>query len=137
MSKKIVIGEDVATQFFEKMVEELGIPLENFGETDDAEKTKSRLVNAFMTSRLEYESGIFRQHLLKPIKTGEKMVEFITIEEPSGQQLRAMSDVKKDSDTVGKGMAVLGEVTGLGLPVINKFGSRDLMLSVEVIGLFL
>lgn len=131
------MGKDVATEIFNGMTEELGIPFENFTDTDEAEKTKSRLVNAFMTGRLEYTEGVFTQHLLKPIQTGEKSIEEIVINEPSGQQLRAMSEVKKDSDTVGKGMAVLGEVTGLGLPVINKFGSRDLMLSVEVIGLFL
>lgn len=134
---KVIIGKDVATEFFKNMIAELGIPEENFTDTDEAEKTKSRLINAFMTGRLEFENGVFTQQLITPIKVGEKMIEQITVNEPSGQQLRAMSEVKKDSDTVGKGMAVLGEVTGLGLPVINKFGSRDLMLSVEVIGLFL
>ena len=89
-----------------------------------------------MHGRLEYKDEVFKQTLLKPI-TGKNEIAFLEIKEPTGVQLRGMSEVKKKNDDVGKAMSILGEVTGLGLPMINKLGSRDLMLSVGVISLFL
>ncbi|GAG90307.1 unnamed protein product [marine sediment metagenome] len=93
-------------------------------------------ISALMHGRLEYKDEVFKQTLLKPI-TGKKEITVLEIKEPTGVQLRGMSEVKKKNDDVGKAMSILGEVTGLGLPVINKLGSRDLMLSVGVISLFL
>ena len=89
-----------------------------------------------MHGRLEYKDEVFKQTLLKPI-TGKKEILVLEIKEPTGVQLRGMSVVKKENDNVGKAMSILGEVTGLGLPMINKLRSRDLMLSVGIISLFL
>ncbi len=90
-----------------------------------------------MMGRLVYETGVFKLQLLKPITAGSKEISFLEIPEPSGSDLREMASVQKKNDDVGKAMAVLGSVTGHGLPLINKLGSRDMMVAVGVISLFL
>lgn len=131
---KHILGRDVAEQQFSEICEELGIDESIF---DDDKSSKDKIITSIMSGRLEYEDGKFKQVLISPIKNGEKLISFIEITEPTGNQLREMASVKKKNDDVGKGMAVLGAVTGHGLLIINKMRSRDLMVSVGVIGLFL
>lgn len=132
---KPIIGRDVAEEMLQVIYDDLGIDSDVEDEDEDKATTK-KIITALMHGRLEYKDEIFKQKLLKPI-TGKKEILFLEIKEPTGVQLRGMSEVKKKNDNVGKAMSVLGEVTGLGLPIINKLGSRDLMLSVGVISLFL
>lgn len=131
-----VIGKDVAEKQFDDILEDLGIQLDTFAD-DDGKKTRAKIVSGIMSGILEYEKMSFKQRLLSPIELKDKKIEFINISEPTGSQLREMASVKDKNDDTGKGMAVLGAVSGLGLPIINKMGSRDLLLSVSVIGLFL
>jgi hypothetical protein len=48
-----------------------------------------------------------------------------------------MASVKKKGDDYGKAMAVLGSVTGHGMPVVCKMKSRDSLIAVAVMSLFL
>lgn len=130
------IGRDVAEEMLKNIYDDLGIDGDLINEDDEEDKSEKRIISALMHGRLEYKDEVFKQTLLKPI-AGNKEILFLEIKEPTGVQLRGMSEVKKKNDNVGKAMSVLGEVTGLGLPVINKLGSRDLMLAVGVISLFL
>ena len=132
-----MLGKDVANEVFESFITDLGLPLDKFTETDKDEETKNRLVSSVMAGRLEYSDGDFTLKLITPVKTGEKTIEILRISEPTGVQLRSMSIIKKSNDDVGKAMAILGDVSGLGIEVINKVKSRDMMVAVEVIGLFL
>lgn len=132
-----LMGKDVAEEFFDTICDELGLSSDNYKDEEDGLKTRTRLVNSIMAGRLDFADGKFTLKLLSPVKKGEKVIEMLNITEPDGVQLRSMSEVKKSNDDVGKGMAVLGAVTGEGLPVINKLKSRDLMVAIEVIGLFL
>ncbi len=134
---KNVIGREVAEEMLKGIYDDLSIDIEMIIEEDDEGKSsKNKIISALMQGRLEYENKIFKQTLLEPI-TGKKEIIYLEIKEPTGVQLRGMSEVKRKNDDVGKAMSILGEVTGLGLPMINKLGSRDLMLSVGVISLFL
>ena len=127
------VGEKV----FEDMCHDLGIDEYNFKETDDGEDSKNKLVHAFCTGYLEYENTIFTLRLRTPIMVGPKELSVLTIPEPDSLQLRATSQVKKKNDNVGQALAVLGDVTKKGLPVMNKLKSRDSMVAVAVISLFL
>ena len=133
---KTVIGREVAEEMLQLIYDELGIDGDLIEEEDEGKASTKKIISALMQGRLEYKDEVFKQKLLKPI-TGKKEILFLEIKEPSGVQLRGMSEVRKENDNVGKAMSILGEVTGLGLPVINKLGSRDLMLSVGIISLFL
>ena len=133
---KPIIGRDVAEEMLQVIYDDLGIDGELIEEEDEGKTSTKKIISALMQGRLEYKCEVFIQKLLKPI-TGKKEILFLEIKEPTGVQLRGMSEVKKKNDDVGKAMSILGEVTGLGLPMINKLGSRDLMLSVGVISLFL
>lgn len=128
-----IMGLDVAAELFGMICEELKITADK-DETGDGNK---RIISALSSGRLEYTDGVFTLKLLSPVQAGNKEIGMLTITEPDGAQLRSMSEVKKSNDDVGKGMSVLGSVTGVGLPVINKLKSRDLMVAIEVIGLFL
>ncbi len=136
MESKAIIGKDVAEEMLKNIYDDLGIDGDLLEDDDESKASTKKIISALMHGRLEYKDEIFKQKLLKPI-TGKKEILYIDIKEPTGVQLRGMSEVKKKNDDVGKAMAILGEVTGLGLPVINKLGSRDLMLAVGVISLFL
>lgn len=129
-----VIGHEVAEEILQNIYADLGIELDD--QDDEDKSSTKKILSALMAGRLEYENEIFTVKLLKPI-SGKNEIKTLTIKEPTGVQLRGMSDVKKKNDDVGRAMAILGEVTGLGLPMINKLGSRDLMLSVGIISLFL
>ena len=131
-----VIGREVAEEMLQSIYDDLGIDGDLIEEDDEGKSSTKKIISALMHGRLEYENEVFKQTLLKPI-TGKKEITFLEIKEPTGVQLRGMSEVKKKNDDVGKAMSILGEVTGLGLPMINKLGSRDLMLAVGVISLFL
>ena len=137
---KPILGRDVAEEMLNEICESLGIDTEIVFDDDDDEgagkSSKKKIISALMYGRLEYQDEVFKQKLIKPI-TGKKEVTHLEIKEPTGVQLRGMSQIKKKNDDVGKAMAILAEVTGLGMPMINKLGSRDLMLSVGVISLFL
>ena len=133
---KAVIGREVAEEMLQNIYDELGIDGDLIDEDDEGKASIKKIVSALMYGRLEYKDEVFKQKLLKPI-TGKKEILFLEIKEPTGVQLRGMSELRKENDNVGKAMSILGEVTGLGLPVINKLGSRDLMLSVGIISLFL
>ena len=133
---KAIIGRDVAEEILKGIYDDLSIDGELIEEDDEGKASTKKIISALMHGRLEYKNEVFKQKLLKPI-TGKKEISFLEIKEPTGVQLRGMSEVKKKNDDVGKAMSILGEVTGLGLPMINKLGSRDLMLSVGVISLFL
>ena len=133
---KPIIGREVAEEMLQNIYDELGIDSDIFEEDEDGKDSTKKIISALMHGRLEYKDEVFKQKLLKPI-AGKKEITFLEIKEPTGVQLRGMSEVKKKNDDVGKAMSILGEVTGLGLPIINKLGSRDLMLSVGVISLFL
>ena len=133
---KPLIGREVAEEMLQVIYDDLGIDGEMIEDEDEGKASTKKIISALMQGRLEYKDEIFKQTLLKPI-TGKKEILFLEIKEPTGVQLRGMSEVKKKNDDVGKAMSILGEVTGLGLPIINKLGSRDLMLSVGVISLFL
>lgn len=126
-----VIGKEVAEKMFSDACDSLGIDMMVLMEDDKSSVKK--ILSAMMQGRLTYENEVFELKLLKPV--GE--VESVCICEPTGVQLRAMREIKDENDNVGKSMAVLGEVTGLGLPVINNFGSRDMMVAVGIISLFL
>ncbi len=133
---KPIIGREVAEEMLQNIYDSLGLDGELIEDEDEGKASTKKIISALMQGRLEYKDEIFKQKLLKPI-TGKKEITFLEIKEPTGAQLRGMSQVKKKNDDVGKAMSVLGEVTGHGLPMINKLGSRDLMLSVGVISLFL
>ena len=133
---KPIIGREVAEEMLQNIYDELGIDGELIEEEDEGKTSTKKIISALMHGRLEYKDEVFRQTLLKPI-TGKKEILILEIKEPTGVQLRGMSAVKKENDNVGKAMSILGEVTGLGLPMINKLRSRDLMLSVGIISLFL
>lgn len=133
---KAIIGREVAEEMLQNIYDDLGIDGDLIEEEDEDKSSTKKIISALMHGRLEYKDEVFKQTLLKPI-TGKKEILFLEIKEPTGVQLRGMSQVKKKNDDVGKAMSILGEVTGLGLPIINKLGSRDLMLSVGVISLFL
>lgn len=133
---KNILGRDVADEMLQGIYDGLGIDRDIIEEDEEGKASTKKIISALMQGRLEYKDEIFKQILLKPI-TGKKEITFLEIKEPTGVQLRGMSEVKKKNDDVGKAMSILGEVTGLGLPMINKLGSRDLMLSVGVISLFL
>lgn len=133
---KAIIGREVAEEMLQGIYDDLGIDGELIEEEDEGGASTKKIISALMYGRLEYKDEVFKQTLLKPI-TGKKEITFLEIKEPTGVQLRGMSEVRKKNDDVGKAMSILGEVTGLGLPMINKLGSRDLMLSVGVISLFL
>ena len=133
---KPIIGREVAEEMLQNIYDELGIDGDIIEEDDEGKASTKKIISALMYGRLEYKDEVFKQTLLKPI-TGKKEILFLEIKEPTGVQLRGMSEVKKDNDNVGKAMAILGEVTGLSLLQINKLKSRDLMLSVGIISLFL
>ncbi len=133
---KTIIGREVAEEILKGIYDDLSLDGELIEEDDEGKASKNKIISALMQKRLEYENKIFKQTLLEPI-TGKRDISFLTIKEPIGVQLRGMSEVKKKNDDVGKAMSILGEVTGFGLPMINKLGSRDIMLSVAVISLFL
>ena len=137
---KTVIGRDVAEEMLNEICKSLDLDLEIVFDDDDDDNagraSKKKIISALMHGRLEYDKEVFKQTLIKPL-TGKKEVTYLEIKEPTGVQLRGMSQIKKKNDDVGKAMAILAEVTGLGMPMINKLGSRDLMLSVGVISLFL
>ena len=137
---RTILGRDVAEEMLNEICESLGVDTEIVFDDDDddgaGKSSKKKIISALMHGRLEYENEVFKQKLIKPI-IGKNEIAYLEIKEPTGVQLRGMSQVKKKNDDVGKAMAILAEVTGLGLPVINKLGSRDLMLSVGVISLFL
>lgn len=133
---KKVIGKDVAEKMLENIYDDLCIDSDMLDD-DENKSSEKKIISALMQGRLDFKDEVFKQTLIKPISAGKKEISFIEIKEPTGAQLRGMSQVKKKNDDVGKAMAILGEVTGLGLPVINKLGSRDMMLSVGVISLFL
>ena len=133
---KPIVGREVAEEMLQVIYDDLGIDGELIEDEDEGKASTKKIISALMQGRLEYKDDVFKQKLLKPI-TGKKEILFLEIKEPTGVQLRGMSEVKKKNDDVGKAMSILGEVTGLGLPMINKLGSRDLMLSVGVISLFL
>ena len=135
MESKIIVGRDVAEAMLQEIYDDLGIDGDLIEDDDESKSFTKKIISALMYGRLEYKDEVFKQKLLKPI-TGKEIL-FIEIKEPTGVQLRGMSEVKKKNDDVGKAMSILGEVTGLGLPTINKLGSRDLMLAVGVISLFL
>ena len=136
MKSKTIIGRDVAEAMLQEIYDDLGLDGELIEEEDEGKASTKKIISALMHGQLEYKDEVFKQTLLKPI-AGNKEILFLEIKEPTGVQLRGMSEVKKKNDDVGKAMSILGEVTGLGLPVINKLGSRDLMLGVGVISLFL
>jgi len=131
------MARDVGEKVFENMCHALGIDEHEFKETDEGEGAKNKLIHAFCTGCLEYEDEVFTLHLKSPIKTGTKEISVLKIGEPDGAQLRSMSIIKKKNDDFGKAMAVLGAVTKLGIPVMNKLKSRDSMIAVAVISLFL
>ena len=131
-----IIGREVAEEMLQNIYDELGLDGDLIEEDDEGKASTKKIISALMHGRLEYKDEVFKQTLLKPI-TGKKEILFLEIKEPTGVQLRGMSVVKKENDNVGKAMSILGEVTGLGLPMINKLRSRDLMLSVGIISLFL
>ena len=130
------MGKEVAEKMLNNIYTDLGISIDIVDDEDD-QSTRNKLVNAIMMGRLEYDKNIFKLKLLKSIVVGKKEIFVLDIPEPSGSDLREMSIVKKKNDDVGKAMAVLGSVTGHGLPVIDKLGSRDMMVAVGVISLFL
>lgn len=135
---KTIIGRDVAEEMLQGIYDDLKIDAELFDEEDEGQSSKKKIISALMQGRLEYKDEVFKQTLLKPLMGKEGSLEdVLTIKEPTGVQLRGMSQIKNKRDDVGKAMAILAEVTGLGMPMINKLGSRDLMLSVGVISLFL
>lgn len=131
-----IICREVAEAMLQRIYDELGIDGDLIEEDDEGKTSTKKIISALMHGRLEYKDEVFKQTLLKPI-TGKKEILVLEIKEPTGVQLRGMSAVKKENDNVGKAMSILGEVTGLGLPMINKLRSRDLMLSVGIISLFL
>lgn len=136
MESKAIIGRDVAEAMLQEIYDDLGIDGDLIEEDDESKSSTKKIISALMHGRLEYKDEVFKQKLFKPI-TGKKEILLLEIKEPTGVQLRGMSEVKKKNDDVGKAMSILGEVTGLGLPMINKLSSRDLMLSVGIISLFL
>jgi len=135
---KKVMGREVAETNLNEVLETIGIDPLFFGEGDD-KSTKEKLIEGIASGRVQFnnENFSFTIRLLRPIMVGDKEHQTIRIDEPEGVHLREMASIKNKNDEVGKCIAVLGSVTGLGLPVINKMKSRDLMLSVAVIGLFL
>ena len=137
MDKKTVLGEPVAREMLKGIYSDLCIDISTMDDDDDSKSTEKKIISALMHGRLEYKDEVFKQTLIKPIKVGGKEVSYIEISEPDGAQLREMSKVKKKNDDVGKAMAILGAVTGHGLLAINKLKSRDLMVSVGVVSLFL
>lgn len=136
-----MINEKEATRIFDGILGNLELPAEDYSEENkQGAETRTRLVGAIMTGRLEYDenTGVFTQKLISPFKFGdEKTISELKIEEPTGVQMRATAKVQKKNDDIGKGMAILGEVTGLGIAAMNEMKARDMMVSVEVIGLFL
>ena len=131
------MARDVGEKVFEEMCHELGIDEYYFKETDDGEEGKNKLIHAFCSGHLEYENRAFTLNLKVPIQTGKTAIPVLKIDEPDVTQLRSMSIIKKKNDDFGKAMAVLGAVTGLGIPVMNKMKSRDSMVAVGAISLFL
>ena len=125
------ISKEVAAEMLEKIQSDLGIDT-----GDDDKDSNKKLVTSIMSGRLTFVDGVFKQTLMSPVVMGEKKITEIEIDEPDGTQLRAASSVKGNDD-IGKSMAILGAVTGLGLPVINKFKTRDLMVAIGAMSLFL
>ena len=123
----------VGEKIFENMCHELEIDEYIYKETDDGEDNRNKLIHAFCSGHLEVDGMIFTLKLKSPIKE----IKVLTIEEPTAVQMRSMSVIKKKNDDFGKAMAVLGAVTGLGLPVMNELKGRDSMVAVAVISLFL
>lgn len=137
---KTIMHKDVAQEMFKEICSDLGIDNESLNEDDEEKASVKKIVSAIQYGLLKYEDEIFTLKLIKPVEVGvkeKKLIEVLKIQEPTGVQLRGMSEVKKKNDDVGKAMSVLGEVTGLGLPVINKLKSRDMMVAIGVISLFL
>ena len=144
---KEVMGKDVAEKLFAQICGELKIDVAIFGLDEDAamdgdfdedeQDSAKKIITALRFGYLKYDNMIFTLKLKAPLKKESSTIDNLVIKEPSGVQMRGMTKVKKKRDDVGKAMAVLGEVTGLGLPIINKLGSRDLMVAVGVISLFL
>lgn len=130
------IGRDVAEEMLLSIYDDLCIDV---AVLDDSEEkgSKDKLINSIMRGMLEYKDETFILKLIKPTMAGKKEVTVLEIKEPTGVQLREMSSVKKKNDDIGKAMAVLGSVTGHGLPFINKLKSRDMLTAVGVISLFL
>ena len=131
------IGKDVAEEILKDIYNQLGISMDFIGDDEDEKSTYNKLLNAIMWGRLEFNDGAFRQTLLSPITAGAKVIKVLDIREPSGDELREMRSIKKKTDDVGKALAVLGAVTGLGLPVVNTMKARDMMVAVGVMSLFL
>lgn len=134
--KTLVLGEPVAREMLKGIYSDLCIDVSTMDD-DESKSTEKKIISALMHGRLEYKDEVFKQTLIKPITFGKKEITFIEIKEPTGVQLRGMAKIKKKNDDVGKAMAILGEVTGYGLLAINELKSRDLMVSVGVVSLFL
>ncbi len=133
-------GTEVAEQMLDEICESMDIDIDIVFDSDDddgGKPTRKKLVSAISYGRLEFEDEKFKLILVKPFTAGSKEITHLNICEPTGVQLRGMAKIKKKRDDVGKAMAILGEVTGLGLPIINELHSRDLMVAVSVISLFL
>lgn len=130
------ICKETAEEQFKSICEELCIDHDQFDSDDGDSGSKKKIISAIMQGRIEYEDMAFKLNLLAPI-AGASEIRVITIREPDGNELRSMASVKKTGDDFGKAMAVLGAVTGHGLPVVCKMGSRDAMVAVAVLSLFL
>ena len=131
------MSREVGWKIFEDMCHKLGIDEYQFIETDEGEKTKNQLTHAFCTGHLEYTDAIFILHLKTPLSVGSKELSILKIPEPIAGQMRSMSQIKKKNDDFGKALAVLGDVTKLGLPLMNKMGMLDGNVAVSLISLFL
>lgn len=133
------MSREVGEKVFESMCHDLGLDEIPFKKRKGKDvDTKNKLVHAFCTGFLEYENALFTVCLRSPIKIGPtKELSVLKIPEPTGAQLRSITEVENEDDNVGKALAVLGDVTKLGLPVMNKLKSRDSMVAVSVVSLFL
>lgn len=135
---KPIMGKDVAEEMFKEICEDLGLDMTLLEDDEDEGRASiKKIISALQYELLTYSNEVFMLKLRKPIQKGDGEIAELEIKEPTAIQLRGMSSVKKKNDDVGKAMAVLGEVTELGLPIINKLKSRDLMVAVGVMSLFL